>query len=88
MEFNQPQVITKIGCQARNGANRLNGAVLQGSHDGSSYTDIMTVEGASDTEMVYIKTGCTEAYKFIRLKRNDNTVLNLDELELYTEIAE
>lgn len=88
VEFHQPQVITKIGCQARNGANRLNGAVLQGSNDGSSYTNIMTVEGASDTEMVYIETGCTEAYKFIRLKRNDNTVLNLYELELYTEIAE
>ena len=48
----------------------------------------MTIEGASDTEMVYAETGCEEAYRYIRLKRNDQTVLNLFELELYTEIAE
>ena len=88
VEFNQPQVITKIGYQSRNGASRLNGAVLQGSNDGTSYTDIMTIEGASDTEMVYAETGCEEADRYIRLKRNDQTVLNLFELELYTEIAE
>lgn len=61
---------------------------MQGSNDGTSYTDIMTIEGASDTEMVYAETGCEEAYRYIRLKRNDQTVLNLFELELYTEIAE
>ena len=61
---------------------------MQGSNDGTSLHGYHDFEGASDTEMVYAETGCEEAYRYIRLKRNDQTVLNLFELELYTEIAE
>lgn len=84
VEFNEPQVVKRIAYQARNLDSRLNGAVLQGSNDGTNYTDIMTIENASVTELNYAYTGCTTAYKYIRLKRNDTTVLNLFELKMYT----
>lgn len=87
VEFKEAQIVTKIGykVQASNRVQRLNGAVLQGSNDGESYTDIMTISGA-ETSMKYAQTECTTPYKFIRLKRPDTEVLNIVELELYTTI--
>lgn len=87
VEFNSEQIVTKIGYKATSRTQRLNGAVLQGSNDGENYIDIMTITDASSSEMKYAKTGATEAYKFIRLKRPDNEVINIYELELYTTIT-
>ncbi len=84
VEFREPQTVTRIGYQARKDTSRLDGAVLQGSNDGDSYTDIMTVSGSSTSEMRYAETGSSEAYKYIRLIRKDSNVLNICELELYT----
>lgn len=88
VEFYYPHVITRIGFMARNGVSRLNNSVLQGSNDGITYKDIITIEDASDTEMRYLDIDCGEEFKYIRLKRSDNKVLNLYELKLYTETAE
>lgn len=90
VEFNEPQIVTRIGFQARNGSSRLNGAVLQGSNDGTNYVDLYTIESSSDSEMRYVDMEEFEnnaAYQFIRLIRNDTTVLNLYELKLYTIVG-
>lgn len=86
VEFNSPQLITKIGYKTTSRIQRLNGAVLQGSDDGENYTDIMTISDAG-TEMKYSETGADKAYRFVRLIRNDSEVLNIHELELYTTIG-
>lgn len=90
VEFLEPQIVTKIGFQARNGANRLNGAVLQGSRDGTEYEDIYTIQNSSDQEMRYAdmeEFDHVAAYPYIRLIRKDKTVLNLYELKLYTIVG-
>lgn len=87
VEFYEPQTITKIGYQARKSSDRLNGAILQGSDDGIEYINIMTISDANTNQMVYSETGCTDAYKYIRLIMPGSNVLNLYELELYTVLT-
>ncbi len=90
VEFKEPQIITKVGFQARNGARRLDGAVLQGSDDGQTYTDLYTIQNSSDSEMRYVgmeQFQDQKAYRYIRLMGPEFAVLNLYELKLYTVIG-
>lgn len=88
VEFNEPQIISRVGYLSReNCIGRLDGVVLQGSNDGINYVDLCVISGSSDSEMQYMnieKTDNAEAYRFVRLIRTDSTVLNIQELKLYT----
>ncbi len=90
VEFKEPQIITKIGFQARNGARRLDGAILQGSDDGRTYTNLYTIQNSSDSEMRYVEMEQLQdqkAYRYIRLMGPEFSVLNLYELKLYTTVG-
>ena len=50
VEFHAPQIVSQIVYRARSGyENRLDGAVLEGSNDGTAYTPLLTLSGASAT---------------------------------------
>lgn len=88
--FKEPQVVARIGYRARQAADRLNGAILEGSNDNINFDLLYTLDGASTSANTY-RTGangliCSKAYKYIRLSGTSalNGALNPYELKLYT----
>jgi hypothetical protein len=97
VELKAPYAVKRVVYRPRaaNFVNRLNGAKLQGSPDGTSYVDILTLDcSALDT---YTKVwegnqsgGWTanagKKYKYYRLTANGTAELNISILELYALI--
>ncbi len=88
LEFKEPQIVSRIGYRARQSADRLNGAVFEGSEDGVSYETLFTLNGASSSTFTY-RTASDglklRAYKFFRVRGTNalNGALNIYELKLY-----
>lgn len=90
IEFKTPQLVSRIGYMARQSADRLDGAIFEGSNDGTNYTPLYTISGSSSSTLVY-KTAAegliaNTAYKYFRIRGTDslNGALNVYELKLYT----
>ena len=68
VEFIEPQIITRIGYFGRQDNHRLNGSILEASHDGVSYTPLFTLVNTNVNGYVFGEFTNTTAYKFYRVR--------------------
>lgn len=66
---------------------RVNGAVLQASHDGGTYTDIHVISGVNSVQWVTVPIRQEEAYRYWRY-HSPAGYANVAELELYRKAVD
>ena len=90
VEFKEPQIVSQIVYRARQDTARFNGAVLQGSNDGTNYTPLLTLTGSSTTANTTRNIENSELiagtpYKYYRIMGSTQAdMFNPQEIWLYT----
>ncbi|WP_261305048.1 OmpL47-type beta-barrel domain-containing protein [Paenibacillus andongensis] len=82
------KVLGSIRYMPRNGqASRMNGALIQGSNDGSNFDTLYTISGVSDIKWYTQTITSSTAYRFLRYY-TPNGFANVSEMEFYEKIVD
>ena len=78
------QAIGSIKFYPRAGfAGRMNGALIQGSNDGTNFVTLYSISGVSDYKWYRVSTNTDMAYRYLRYYTPNSGYANAAELEFY-----
>ena len=64
-------------------AGRMNGALIQGSNDGTNFVTLYSISGVSDYKWYRVSTNADMAYRYLRYNTPNGGYANAAELEFY-----
>lgn len=64
-------------------ANRMNGALIQGSNDGTNFVTLYSISGVSDYKWYRVSINTDTAYRYLRYNTPNGGYANVAELEFY-----
>ena len=64
-------------------AGRMNGALIQGSNDGTNFVTLYSISGVSDYKWYRVSTNTDMAYRYLRYYTPNGGFANAAELEFY-----
>ncbi|MDQ0113312.1 AbfB domain-containing protein [Paenibacillus harenae] len=81
------QAIGKVRFYGRTGNfDRLNGALIQGSNDGTNFITLHTVSGVSELKWYTVLINTDTAYRYLRYYTPNTGNANVGELEFYKKV--
>ncbi len=81
------QAIGKIRFYPRTGnVDRMNGALIQGSNDGTNFVTLHTISGVSELKWYTALINTDTAYRYLRYYTPNNGNANAGELEFYKKV--
>ncbi len=81
------QAIGKVRFYPRTGSvDRMNGALIQGSNDGTNFVTLHIISGVSDLKWYTVLINTDTAYRYLRYYTPNNGYANAGELEFYKKV--